>query len=66
VIGNKILFFASRRDRTSNNIAVYSTTGTKLNNIPVAIVLKGEGGLSINEATLTVLSALTSPIVGTG
>ncbi len=60
VIGNEILFFTSKKDKTSNNIAVYSTTGTKLYSIPVPIAIEGEG-LSLDEATRTVYVGTHSP-----
>jgi len=60
VIGNEILFFNSRKDKTSNNIYVYSTTGTKLYDIRVPIAIEGEG-LSIDEATRTVYVSTLSP-----
>jgi hypothetical protein len=53
VIGNEILIFTAKKDNSSNNIEVFSTTGTKLYNIPVPIAAEGEG-LSVDEATRTV------------
>ena len=51
VIGNEILYYTSQT--TNNNIAIYSTAGTKLYSIAVPIAAEGEG-MSIDEATRTV------------